>query len=55
MEKNIVEALEGHDVDFLQSKADYLKGTDGEGWAIGRMVEDIIGCYGQSGAIQIKD
>lgn len=36
------EALEGHDRQMLFAKAKRLKGTDGEGWAIGELVERIL-------------
>ena len=38
----IREALEGHDIDMLKSKAVQLKGTDGEGWSIGEMLERVL-------------
>ena len=37
-----VEALEGHDRRLLLAHAKRLKQTDGEGWAIGEMVERVI-------------
>lgn len=37
------EALDGHDRQALLTKAKRLKGTDGEGWAIGELVERILG------------
>ena len=36
-------ALDGHDRDMMLAKAKQLKGTDGEGWAIGEMVERLYG------------
>jgi hypothetical protein len=51
-EASVFEALEGHDVEFLQRKATQLKQSDGEGWAIGEMVERAIQKYGQDGTIQ---
>lgn len=53
MDKKLIEALEGHDTQFLQLKATQLKQSDGEGWAIGEMVERAIKQYGQDGTIKI--
>jgi len=36
---NALKALEGHDRKLLLAHANRLKGSDGEGWAIGEMVE----------------
>lgn len=54
MEDGVVEALQGHDTEFLQRKATQLKQSDGEGWAIGEMVERVIKQYGQNGTVQIN-
>lgn len=40
--KYIIEAIEGNDTDMLLRKALYLKGTDGEGWAVGEMLERAV-------------
>lgn len=37
-----VEILEYQDVEMLRQKAKQLKQTDGEGWAIGEMVERVL-------------
>lgn len=34
----VFEVIEGHDIDNLLKKIDYLKQTDGEGWAVGEML-----------------
>ena len=34
--------FEGHDANMLLKKAKYLKGTDGEGHAIGLLVERLV-------------
>lgn len=36
---HVLDALDSHAADFLAPKADYLKTTDAEGWAIGELVE----------------
>ena len=38
----IREALEGHDIAMLKRKAVQLKGTDGEGWSVGEMLERVL-------------
>lgn len=35
----LLEALEYQDIEMLREKARALKQTDGEGWAIGEMIE----------------
>lgn len=39
-----LKALDGHDRDMLLAKAKQLKGTDGEGWAVGHLVEALVRC-----------
>lgn len=38
----IIDSIGGHDRDMLIKKAKYLKGTDGEGWAVGEMIERVL-------------
>jgi hypothetical protein len=38
----ILEALKYQDKNLLLEKANYLKQTDGEGWAIGELVERVV-------------
>ena len=38
----LMRCLEGHDTGTLLAKAAQLKGTDGEGWAIGELVEKLL-------------
>ena len=38
----LIETLAGHDREMLLKKAKWLKGTDGEGWAIGELVECLL-------------
>ena len=40
--EDILEAIADHDMDMLLAKAIYLKGTDGEGWAVGEMLERAV-------------
>jgi hypothetical protein len=40
--RDVLAAIDGHDASFLLRKAEYLKGTDGEGWAIGELVERAV-------------
>ena len=35
-------ALDGHDRDMMLAKAKQLKQSDGEGWAIGHLVEALV-------------
>ena len=37
--ERVAEAIQGHDITLLHNKAKQLKGTDGEGWAVGEMLE----------------
>jgi hypothetical protein len=34
--------LDGHDYEYLLKVAERLKGSDGEGWAVGEMLERVI-------------
>ena len=36
--KQLKKAFEGHDIDMILKKCKQLKGTDGEGWAIGNFI-----------------
>jgi hypothetical protein len=38
----LIKEFEGHDANMLLKKAKYLKGTDGEGHAIGLLVERLV-------------
>jgi len=42
----VLDALGGHDADMLLAKAKQLKQTDGEGWAIGELVERAVVALG---------
>ena len=37
--ERVIGAIEGHDITLLRKKVNQLKGTDGEGWAVGEMLE----------------
>ena len=38
----VIDAISSHDKNMLLKKAGYLKGTDGEGWAVGEMIERVL-------------
>ena len=38
----ILSAIEGHNIKMLGMKARELKETDGEGWAIGELIDRVI-------------
>lgn len=38
----IIDAISSHDRNMLLKKAQYLKGTDGEGWEVGEMIERVL-------------
>ena len=40
--KRVVAAVEGHDFQRLLKHAEMMKQSDGEGWAIGEMVERAV-------------
>lgn len=49
MINNCIEALIGHDVVNLRRKVRFLKQTDGEGWAVGELLERVLNLYALEG------